>query len=214
MGTYLDLDSWPRREQFDWFRTYERPFFNVCAPVDVSRLSRFCKESAAPFSLAYHFLSIRAANEIEPFRYRLRGERVLVHDRIDVGTTVPVDEERFVFAYIEYTGDFASFRVHFEREKARIQSSGGHLEPREELDDLVHYSVLPWISFTSISHARRDDHQDSVPKIVFGKTYESAGKILMPHAVDAHHGLMDGLHVGRYFERFQELLDAPERSLT
>jgi chloramphenicol O-acetyltransferase type A len=32
----------------------------------------------------------------------------------------------------------------------------------------------------------------------------------MPLSVQGHHGLMDGLHAGRYFARVQELLDRPE----
>lgn len=207
MPSYLDLDAWPRRQQFDWFRTYERPFFNVCAPVDTTRLLQACKERGLPFTVAYHFLSITTANEIEPFRYRLRGDRVLVHDRVDCGTTVAVAGERFAFAYVEYVDDFASFRAGFEQELARIEARDGRLEPAEERDDLVHYSVLPWLAFTSFSHARRDDERDSIPKIVFGKTYESEGRLLMPHSVEVHHALMDGLHVGRYFERLQALLD-------
>lgn len=209
MTTYLDLDAWPRRQQFDWFRTYERPYFNVCAPTDVTRLFQHCKNSGVPFSLAYHFLSLRAANEIEPFRYRLRGDRVLVHGRIDCGTTVPVGDDRFAFAYFEYAEDFRTFRQGFNEEMARIAARDGALEPREDCDDLIHYTVLPWMSFTSFSHARRDGKEDSIPKIVFGKTYESEGKLLMPHSVEVHHALMDGLHVGRYFERFQNLLNEP-----
>ncbi|MCB9551055.1 MAG: hypothetical protein H6705_04060 [Myxococcales bacterium] len=33
---FLDLDTWPRRAQFELFRRYELPFFNVCAEVEVS----------------------------------------------------------------------------------------------------------------------------------------------------------------------------------
>lgn len=206
----LDLDTWPRRQHFDWFRTYERPYFNVCAPVDVTRLSRACKESGTPFSLAYHYLSIQTANEIEPFRYRLRGDRVVVHEHVDCGTTVAVGDDLFVFGYVEYAEDLASFCRNFEDELARIEARDGRLEPAEERDDLVHYSVLPWLAFTSFSHARRDGNQDSIPKIVFGKTYHSEGRLLMPHSVEVHHALMDGLHVGRYFERFQKLLNEPD----
>ena len=157
--------------------------------------------------MTYHYLSVRAANEVEAFRYRLRGDRVLVHERVHCGTTVPVGDESFAFCYVEHAGDFESFETSFTEEMARIEARDGRLEPREDRDDLIHYSVLPWVSFTSISHARRDNDQDSIPKIVFGKTYESAGRLMMPHAVDAHHALMDGLHAGWYFERFQQLLD-------
>jgi len=44
-------------------------------------------------------------------------------------------------------------------------------------------------------------------KITFGKTYRNANKLLMPVSVNAHHGLVDGKHIGTYFEIFQELLN-------
>ena len=37
---------------------------------------------------------------------------------------------------------------------------------------------------------------------------ETNGRLLMPVAVDVHHALCDGVHVGRFFERFQANLDA------
>ncbi|MEJ2563008.1 MAG: CatA-like O-acetyltransferase [Anaerolineales bacterium] len=39
---------------------------------------------------------------------------------------------------------------------------------------------------------------------------EEGEKLKMPLAVQAHHALMDGLHVGRYYTAVQELLDRPE----
>jgi chloramphenicol O-acetyltransferase type A len=35
----------------------------------------------------------------------------------------------------------------------------------------------------------------------------------MPLDVQGHHGLIDGLHVGRFYRRLQELLDDPESAL-
>jgi chloramphenicol O-acetyltransferase type A len=48
-----------------------------------------------------------------------------------------------------------------------------------------------------------------VPKIVFGRHREAGGRRWMPVSVEVHHALVDGLHVGRFFERFQALLDDP-----
>ena len=90
----------------------------------------------------------------------------------------------------------------------RLSRNGkGKLEPADHRDDLIHFSVLPWISFTSVSHARRLGTNDSVPKIMFGKHYEAGERRRMPVSIEAHHSLVDGLHVGRFFARFQALLD-------
>ncbi|RYD86239.1 MAG: chloramphenicol acetyltransferase, partial [Sphingobacteriales bacterium] len=56
-------------------------------------------------------------------------------------------------------------------------------------------------------HPTNLDPSESVPKITFGKYREDAGRKLMPVSVEAHHGLVDGLHVARYFEIFAKLMN-------
>jgi len=214
MARFLDLESWPRRGAFDFFRGYSNPYFNVCAGLEVGPLLALCRaEPDTSFFLAYTFLSLRAANELEPFRYRLKGDRVLVHERIHGGTTLLLEDERFVFAYFDYVEDFARFQAGAREAMERVRSGDGGFDPHDDRDDLVHYSTLPWVSFTSISHARKWGREDSVPKIVFGKSAERDGKWCLPVSVEVHHALLDGLHVGRYFEQLQNYFLDPEAGL-
>jgi chloramphenicol O-acetyltransferase type A len=37
--------------------------------------------------------------------------------------------------------------------------------------------------------------------------------MMMPVSVEVHHALMDGLHVGRYFERLEGYLSDPRSAL-
>jgi chloramphenicol O-acetyltransferase type A len=72
---------------------------------------------------------------------------------------------------------------------------------------VIHFSSLPWIKFTSISHARSFSFPDSCPKISFGKISEVNGVKVMPVSIHVHHALMDGIHVGQFIEGFQKQLD-------
>jgi len=78
---------------------------------------------------------------------------------------------------------------------------------------MIHFTTLPWVSFTSFAHARKHDPGDSVPKVAFGKFTEEGGRVLLPISVEVHHALMDGLHVGRYLTRLEEALAEPEAYL-
>ena len=206
--TYLDLDGWRRREHFEFFRGFDNPFFNVCAPVEVTALYERSRQPEGPsFFLATLHLSLTAANEIEEFRYRIRGHRVLIHDFLHASSTVLRSDGTFGFAYFELDSAFSRFQEQGEETLARVGGSTGTLDPLEERDDLIHYSVIPWVSFTSFSHARNWGKGDSVPKLTFGKHFQDGEKRRMPVSVEVHHALMDGLHVGRFFERFQALLD-------
>lgn len=204
----LDLETWPRREHFRFFLEYDQPFFNLCADVDVSGLIRRSKAPGGPaFFLAALWISLRAVNDVEEFHYRVRGKEVIVHDVVHGGSTVLRDDGTFGFAYFDFTPDFDSFAAAGAEVlgHARVDPT---LDPRDDRDDLVHYSVIPWVSFTSFSHARKRSSDDSTPKIVFGRWRGEAGAERLPVSVEVHHALMDGIHVGRFFERFQHHLDA------
>lgn len=213
MPEYLDIETWHRRRLFQFFKDYDNPFFNICAELNVTPLKEFAHAQNLSFFITYHFLSIRTANEIEPFRYRLRGERVIIHDRIHAGTTLLLPDETFTFVYFDDTEDFAAFHASAKAtiENARLEAPS--LYARADEDDLIFHSVLPWVSFTGISHARDSKKQNSVPKISFGKYRTDGDQLKMPVSVEVHHALMDGLHVGRYFERLESYFSNPRSAL-
>lgn len=214
MSRYLDIETWSRRRHFEFFKDYDNPFFNICTNVDVTPLlglTRSMKDIS--FFIAYHFFSIKAANEVEPFRYRLRGDRIIVHDRIHSGTTLLLDDENFTFVYFDYGEDFEDFHNRAKKSIQDAKTGGVELSRRAERDDLIYHSVIPWATFTSISHARKSWRQESVPKIAFGKYSENGSRMMMPVSVEVHHALMDGLQVGRYFERLASYFSDPRAAL-
>jgi chloramphenicol O-acetyltransferase type A len=77
---------------------------------------------------------------------------------------------------------------------------------RNTAENVIRYSALPWLDFTSLSHARMFSLPDSCPRISFGKMTEKGGGRSMPVAIHVNHALVDGIHVGQYVDRFQELM--------
>lgn len=198
----LDLASWPRAEHYRFFRRYEHPWFNICAAVNVAPLVRRRTAGGPSFSVAALHASLLAANEIEEFHYRIRGKDVVVHDVVHGGSTVLREDGTFGFAYFDFHPDLEAFAGPTEA-ALRAGRSVAPLDAADERDDLIHYSIIPWVAFTSFSHARRLDPDHATPKIVFGRRHGEPGAERMPVSVEVHHALMDGIHVGRFFERFQ-----------
>ena len=213
MPEYLDTEAWSRRHLSRLFKDYDSPYFNVCADVDVTPLLSFVRERGLSFFVAYHYLSTKTANEIESFRYRLRGERVIVHERVHAGAIVLLPDDSFTFVYFDYTDDFDAFHEHARALVAQAKREPPPLDARAGQDDLIYHSVIPWVSFTSISHARDSRQKNGIPKVAFGRYSETGGRIRMPVAVEAHHALMDGRHAGRFFERLQGHCADPRAAL-
>jgi chloramphenicol O-acetyltransferase type A len=208
MPQFLDLDAWPRRAAFDHFRRLEQPFFSLCASVDVTALPARAKAvPGATLFLAYHHAALRASNAVEPFRYRLQQGRVTVHERIDGSTTVLCADESIGFATLPFEPDFADFVEAALPQVADAKQAGFRLEAAAVEQAQIHMTTIPWLAFTSFTHARSLGGEDSVPKLAFGKIEQEGLRLKMPVAVEVHHALIDGLHVGRFFEAMQDALD-------
>jgi len=206
MYRHIDLNSWNRKSQFDFFKDYDIPFFNITANVDVSNLQQFCKQEGLPFFLSSLFYSIKAVNAVEAFRYRIKGEGVVCYDKIHAGSTILFDDNTFGFCYFEYVDDLHRF-IDLGQKEIEILKNKKGLDPKLDAADLIHYSSVPWISFTGIQHARKFRLGDSIPKLVFGKYFKDGNRLKMPMSVEAHHALMDGYHVSEYLRIYQELMD-------
>lgn len=203
----LDLDNWPRKEHFHFFSQFDEPFFGVCVDIDCTIAYRQAKHNNHSFFLHYLHKSLTAVNLIEPFRYRINTEKqIVVHDIVSASATISRENGTFAFSYMPYDADFGTFQKTCDEEIARIQAASS-IFPDHIADDVIHYSSLPWLKFTSMSHARNLSFPDSVPKISFGKMTKQGDALTMPVSIHVHHALMDGIHVGQYVDTFQELMN-------
>lgn len=208
---YLDLDAWPRRDAFDYFRSFDKPYFNVCTRLDVARLKQAVADSRrGGLALAYHFIALNLANALEPFRYRLEASRVRIHAQVDGSTTVLRDDGSFGFADLARHADFARFAAGGAAAIAAARSGRPPFEPKPDDSARIHFTTLPWLHFTSFSHARNWGREDSVPKLAFGRIDVDGAHAWMPLSVEVHHALMDGLHVGQFVQGFEAALRDPE----
>jgi chloramphenicol O-acetyltransferase type A len=206
MKKELAIGQWKRKEHFEFFRKFEEPFYGITTKIDCTKAYRNAKETGQSFFLYYLYQSLIAANSIEEFRYRIEDEKVVIYDQINASTTVNRPDDTFGFSYIYFNEDPALFYKLAKEEMDRVSKSTS-LFPLVSGDDVIHFSAIPWIDFTSLSHARCYSFNDSVPKISFGKLTEANGKREMSVSVHVHHALMDGYHVGKFIEAFQELMN-------
>jgi chloramphenicol O-acetyltransferase len=54
---------------------------------------------------------------------------------------------------------------------------------------------------------------DSIPRFAWGRFTRQGERMEMALGVQAHHGFVDGLHAGVFYEHVQEYLDEPQSIL-
>lgn len=208
MKTLLDIEKWPRAEHFHFFRQFEEPFFGATVEIDCTIAYEKCKKLGSSFFIYYLHKTLVAVNSIESFRYRIADDKIYINDRIDASATIGRPDGTFGFSLIEYDRSFDVFEATALAEIERIQSTTGIFTRTFEDDNVVHLSAIPWVNFTSLSHARIYTLPDSCPKISFGKMMVSeTGTRTMSMSVHVHHGLMDGMHLGQFVDCFQEIMN-------
>ena len=201
----IDLSTWSRKPLFESYRNTDFPYIILGARVDVSSLLSKCREEHSSFYFSLVHLATRTADSIENFHYRFRGSQVY---RIDQSTPVlthmqPGDE---IFMMLE--GDPSLSRSDFcrdLREKAEHTSPGQRLDCGDRLD-IISFSCVPWVDYTHVIRTITRFGEDCNPKITWGKYETEQGRATVNLSVQVHHGLMDGYHVGMFYEKLQQRL--------
>ena len=202
----IDVENWYRKDHFRFFTQFDEPFYGLVAKIKCTKGYAKCKEKGWSFYLYYLHKAMSTSNEILEFRTRIIGGIPYLLDVINASPTVLRPDKTFGFSYQKFYPDFEEFEKFAKIEILRVEQNSG-LEIGISGQDVIHCSAVPWIDFTSLSHARNFKFEDSCPKISFGKMTESNGSRSMPVSIHVHHALVDGYHVGLFFELFQQKMD-------
>lgn len=209
---FIDIETWPRREHFRMFNASAAPHFSVCAPLDVTAFYRAVKRGGWSFTVATVYAVTRSANAIPEFRYRIRGEAVVEHEVVHPSMTVLGRDDLFSICTMEYTGDLAGGFAAFAAGAAERMAEAREQPTMKDdtaRDDLLFVTSVPWVSFTSLAFPGHLHPCQSIPNFAWGKMFAEGRRLKMPLALRAHHGLVDGVHAGRFYEHIQEFLHRP-----
>ncbi|UGS21217.1 chloramphenicol acetyltransferase [Flavobacterium cyclinae] len=207
MKQKIDISSWNRKEHFEFFNTFEEPFFGITTQIDMTIALEKAKKLQIPFFVYYLHKTIAAINQVENFRYRIEENEVVLYDEIDASATIMREDKTFGFSFMKFHSDIQDFAKIAQTEIERIQTTQG-LFTREFPENIIHFSAVPWINFTGLTHSRKFTLKDSCPKVSYGKLMTDNGKKTMAMTVLAHHGLVDGYHMGLFVDGLQNLLNS------
>ena len=206
MRKEIDLQTWNRAHIFRSYLGTDLPYIIIGCNLDVTNLYRYAKKEGISFYFSMIYAAKTIADGIENFRYRFEnGQPYLIDKNTAFATHLAPGEELFSMVECDEYPTLKEF-ARKNREKADLPVEESGLPLLRGHDDTMNFSCIPWISYThffrTIAHGGEDCH----PKVSFGKFIRENDRILMPFSSQTHHGLMDGFHVGKYFNRLEEYL--------
>lgn len=202
----IDLGTWERAEQFRLFRGYDRPHHSVTVRLDVSRVMARRANGLSPFRAVIHAVGA-GVHAVPALLTRFRGDRVVRHEAVDLSPTIPMPNGEFRYAYLRWSPDYDAFDaeaapvIEAARAGATLDANAG------ERDDLAYLSCLPWLDFTALDNALPGPH-DCIPRISWGRIVPRGTGHDVAVAIQVHHALVDGRHLGQFAEAMQAAMDA------
>lgn len=195
-----------RSRQIALFDRYDQPAVNIAAVADCPDFVTPAKQAGIPpFARVLHAVG-RASLDIPHMRLRLLEKRVSEVKNLTMSYTVIGRDQNLNFSTIPFVADFQVFLAAYlaDRELAR-NAVDLRLTPLTSRD-YIFTTCLPWLRFTSIQHPMARFGDCSIPNVAIGKFGLNNGRVDFPVAVQAHHGLIDGLHIAQFIARLEEVL--------
>lgn len=203
----IDLDNYNRRGLFNSFKNRDIPYFSTTCNIEIQNLKKFVKLRNISFFVSFSYIISVSVNRIPQLRHRIIDGELYEFKIVDPGYTVLLDDETFSFCDSKF---FEDFHTYYEYAIARIEEVKNRPDQNNaDKNHMFFITSIPWFSFTSFVHPY-DKLYSSIPIITIGKYFEQGDSWLIPIAIQVHHGVVDGLHVGKYYACLEELCKNPE----
>lgn len=203
----IDKETWPRKAHYDFFAPMSHPFYSLTFPVDVTALRIHAKAAVLPFYPALVFLVTKAMENVDAFLYRDRNGVIVRHDRLVPSfTDLKPGSELFHIVTLDAGEDLADFcrRAKVQSETQTEFITAGPWDQDQE----IYFSCVPWFPITALTNERNVDPSDSIPRVTWGRWEEREGRTWLNLSLELNHRLLDGYHVGQFYQALNDRLAA------
>ena len=199
----IDLARWERREHYLHYMNAVVCSYSLTTELNVTPLS------GRRLYPALLWLLTATVNELPAFRTSLMdGEPVLFSDMHPSYTVFHRQTETFSVLWTEFDRDYKVFEKAYEADAARYGDSTRFCPKPDCPPNTFDVSMLPWTSFTSFHLQVAGAGRLLLPIFTMGRAEEKDGVRTLPLAIQVHHAVCDGYHVGRFLTLLREKLQA------
>lgn len=117
------------------------------------------------------------------------------------------ENKNFSGIWTEFNSDYNIFLSSYEEDAAKYTSSVNYAPKANRPQNSFDISMIPWFTFTSFNINVFGDGKYLLPIFTLGKYFEENEKRMIPLAIQVHHAVCDGYHVGKFIETLQTLIN-------
>ena len=201
----IDMETYNRKDHFDYFRSLAYPYTGITVNVDVTSLLERCRREQLSFFLMFLHYAALAADSVQELRMRIHEGGITVYDHCPTSHTELLEDGTYCYCTLHHDMPEEEYLRYAETTREQYRKRGT-IEEDEDAESMYFVSCLPWMHYTAlIQPAAGGD--ESNPRISWGK-YEAdrQGRMMMPVTLLVHHALADGIHMAAFYRRLDQLL--------
>ena len=199
----IDLENYPRRQHFAYFCSLPYPYVGVTNNVDVTALVAFCKQRGYSFYLTFLHLAALAADDIREFRQRVHSKGIVEYPECPTSHTELLDDGTYCYCTLRHHMPLEEYMAYAEKARQQCRENGSIAEG-DEAQSMYFISTLPWLHYSALIQPVAGG-EESNPRITWGKFQDDAlGRKQLPVTVLVHHGLVDGIHLARFYQNLEQ----------
>ena len=198
----IDLENWERREYYEHFIKNVVCSYSVTVNIDITNLKG---HSLYP---AMIWLLTKTVNDMPEFRTCLTEEGPGIYDSMHPMYTVFNKEKKsFSGIWSYFSEDYREFLENYQADVQKYSTSTRYAPKEGTPANSFNISMVPWLEFTAMNFNVYDEGKFLLPIFTMGKFFERDGKRYLPLAIQVHHAVCDGYHIGLFVEKLNEYID-------
>jgi len=208
----IDMSTYDRKHMFEQFIDYQLPIFSLTCQLDITDFVKVVKTNKLSFFGSMCFLISHVCNEIKEFRQRIIDKKLVEFDVVHPGFAL-LEQNKLSFSSLRYSDKFDDFHDCYKNVSDKFDDFHDCYKNVPEIHsesidktNLIFIMSNHWTNFTSFTHPYDSEKNGSVPIITIGKFYEHDKCKQISIAIQVHHGIMDGFHVGQFYDKLQNKL--------
>ncbi|MEX6157639.1 type A chloramphenicol O-acetyltransferase [Providencia manganoxydans] len=202
--TFVNLSEWKRKEHFEAFQSFAQCTFSQTIQLDITALLKTVKKNGYKLYPTFIYIISRLINKHPEFRMAMRDGELVIWDTIHPGYTIFHEQtETFSSLWSYYHEELRDFLKVYSEDVANYRDNLSYF-PKGFIENMFFVSANPWASFTSFNLNVANINNFFAPAFTIGKYYMQGDKVFMPLAIQVHHAVCDGFHVGRLLNEIQQ----------
>lgn len=199
------VKNFERMDLYNKYNSRTNPFSFVTTKIDITKAYNYSKKHHHLHALLMYVFT-KAINRADNFKYMVEDEKIIKYDILNPVYTVRLDNGNVCFIEFDMMENYEDYLDNFLKTKEIFKETQDRVVLSTPNRGAVWLSCLPWFKFTEV--VPPFECSLPIPQLIWDKVEIENNHAYINLMIMAHHGFVDGFHIGELIEFINEELES------